>query len=303
MNNHHALVYRGPEEFLTGVGGFVRRGLAEGDRVLVVAPEPKLARLGREVGRPAGLDLWDGESAYRQQARIFQLTLDYVNGHPGHTRLVAEQDLAGRSDLEVEAYMCVEAAANAVYRDLPVTVVCAYDASALPSHVVDTCRQTHGGLLDGARVVDNPRYVEPTEFLAGRCVPSEPPASAATLVCESVDDLGRARRLVADEAGRAGLGDHRVHDLVLAANEVLTNALTHAQPPARLDLFLEAQVFVCLVRDRGSGLVDPFAGYVLPSEHLASGRGLVLARQLCDSVEIASDETGTHVRLMMVARG
>ena len=42
--------------------------------------------------------------------------------------------------------------------------------------------------------------------------------------------------------------------------------------------------------------VDP-RGYLPPGDGAAQGRGLWVARQLCDSLEIATDATGTHVRL------
>ena len=51
------------------------------------------------------------------------------------------------------------------------------------------------------------------------------------------------------------------------------------------------------MRDAGSGLPDPLAGYLPPDRRRFSGRGLWLAHQLCDSVEIVSHGARTDVYL------
>ena len=53
------------------------------------------------------------------------------------------------------------------------------------------------------------------------------------------------------------------------------------------------------IRDSGSGLDDPFAGYgPAHGEDLShGGMGLWLARQLCDHVAIRRGEHGVSVRL------
>ena len=43
---------------------------------------------------------------------------------------------------------------------------------------------------------------------------------------------------------------------------------------------------------------DPRAAYLAPARHAAHGHGLRLTRQACDCLEMATDRTGTHVRLL-----
>ena len=43
---------------------------------------------------------------------------------------------------------------------------------------------------------------------------------------------------------------------------------------------------------------DPLAAYLVPARHAAHGHGLWLTRQACDCLEVATDRTGTHVRLL-----
>lgn len=296
------MVYRGDDEFLTRVAGFVDAGLAAGDKVLVIASKRKLDRLRRAVGPfvERRLELWDATASFSRQPGFLQLAVDYVHEQPNHTRLVAEPQLERCSDLEVKTYLGQESAANAVLADLPVTILCTYDNATIRADVVDACRQHHAGLVHEGHVVDNPAYVEPTDFLRSHRGLSESPDAARGLTCRSVDDLAAARRLVAAESDDAGLGDRPGLDLVVAVNEVLTNALTHARSPARLEVYRQGAAVVCSVRDRGPGFEDPSVGWVSPPDDLSTGRGLLLARQLCDSVEIASDPTGTHVRLVML---
>jgi anti-sigma regulatory factor (Ser/Thr protein kinase) len=54
---------------------------------------------------------------------------------------------------------------------------------------------------------------------------------------------------------------------------------------------------VCEVSDTGAGLRDPLAGHLPAGRSTARGRGLWLARQLCDLLEVHSDPAGTTVRL------
>jgi hypothetical protein len=83
----------------------------------------------------------------------------------------------------------------------------------------------------------------------------------------------------------------------------VANALTHGRPPARLLVYTEhppgqAPVLVCHVRDDGGVPVDALAGYAPPTDLRTSGRGLWMARQLCDSVEVSTDGEATHVRVL-----
>ena len=301
MSGHTALVYRGMDQFLTGVGRFVRDGLAADDRVMVLVSAAKMERLHAVLGDDAGrVDLASSDDAYRPQARSIHLAREYLREQPGRrTRMVAEQDLTRRGPLEVEAYMRQEASANVVYEGFPVSILCAYDAAGVPETVLSSCRQTHSSVLVDHRVEPNAQYVDPRTFLAG-LRPSQPPVDAEMLVCDGVNDLVVARALVQRHAREAGFGPDPTQDLVLAANEVLTNALTHGLPPARLHLYTDGPALVCHVHDTGGGVADPLVGYLPPVEGAGGGRGLWLARQLCDAVEVARDASGSHVRLLML---
>jgi anti-sigma regulatory factor (Ser/Thr protein kinase) len=99
-------------------------------------------------------------------------------------------------------------------------------------------------------------------------------------------DLSRLRRLVVEAALGAELPRERADRLAVAVNEIATNALVHGRPPATLRIRRERDRLVCEVSDRGAGIKDALAGRLRPSPDALGGRGLWLARQLCDEVEI-----------------
>jgi serine/threonine-protein kinase RsbW len=113
-------------------------------------------------------------------------------------------------------------------------------------------------------------------------------------------DLSAVRRLVASAAQKAGLSRSRANELALAANEIATNALVHGGPPAKLRIWQRDEEIVCEVADSGPGIKDQRPGQLRPPAGALGGRGLWLARQLCDSVEIRNG-LGCTVSLHMAA--
>jgi serine/threonine-protein kinase RsbW len=112
-------------------------------------------------------------------------------------------------------------------------------------------------------------------------------ASAATdELVFGPEDLKDLRRLVATKAIRAGLSSDRAADLALAFNEIATNAIVHGSPPATTRVWEEDGEVICEVTDRGPGIDDPDPGQEPPPMNARSGRGIWLARQLCDRLEV-----------------
>jgi serine/threonine-protein kinase RsbW len=112
---------------------------------------------------------------------------------------------------------------------------------------------------------------------------------ASTQVDELVfglGDLGELRRLVVSAAVEAGLSDRRASDLALACNEIATNAIVHGRPPATARIWGEDGKVVCEVTDAGGGIKDPHPGRDAPLPGAPGGRGMWLARQLTDELEI-----------------
>lgn len=109
-------------------------------------------------------------------------------------------------------------------------------------------------------------------------------------------DLADLRRTVTTRAKGAGLPESRADELALAVNEVATNAIVHGRPPTRLRIWARARELVCEVADAGPGIRDPRAGRQRPPVDSLGGRGLWLARRLCDALEIRNG-TGCTVTM------
>ncbi len=100
------------------------------------------------------------------------------------------------------------------------------------------------------------------------------------------------------QARAAGLGEGRANDLVLAVSEVAANTLRHTQSAGTLTIWREAGELVCEIQDEGT-ITDPLAGQRRPGPDATGGHGLWLVYQVCDLVELRSDESGTTIRMHM----
>ncbi len=133
-------------------------------------------------------------------------------------------------------------------------------------------------------------------FDAGALAPAPAPVAERPL---EPADLRTLRRFVAAEAAQAGVARERIADVTVAAHEVAANACMHGGGDAVMRVWAESDCFCCEVADHGGGMHDPLAGLLAPPVTQASGRGLWLARQLCDLVQLRTGGAGTTVRLQV----
>ena len=115
------------------------------------------------------------------------------------------------------------------------------------------------------------------------------------------DNLSEVRALAERHAKMAGLQETRVVDFVIAVSEVAANTVVHARSPGTMEIWYDAEELVCEIHDHGV-IADPLAGTEPPSADATGGHGLWLVRQVCDRVELRSDEAGTTVRMHMSLR-
>jgi anti-sigma regulatory factor (Ser/Thr protein kinase) len=111
-------------------------------------------------------------------------------------------------------------------------------------------------------------------------------------------DLAAIRAVVHRYAIKAGLSEARAIDLVLAVSEVAANTVRHAKSPGSLQIWYDTKEIVCQIQDEGT-ITDPLAGRRRPSLEARGGHGLWIVNEVCDQVEMASDQTGTTIRLHM----
>jgi anti-sigma regulatory factor (Ser/Thr protein kinase) len=120
----------------------------------------------------------------------------------------------------------------------------------------------------------------------------------AAMAVHGADDLRQARRLLARTAADAGLPTDRIDRFTVALSEIATNAILHANGSATMTITSSGTALMVEVRDHGTGLqTNPRPA--LPHATQIGGRGLWLAEQLCDEVDINSSTSGTTIRMTM----
>lgn len=298
---HEALFYADDDAYLHGVREFIDGGLIVGDPVLVAVPTPRLRLLRRALGGAASrVRLLDMARAGRNPGRIIPAVLHaFVTEHAGRwARIIGEPIWPGRP---ADVYpRCVqhEALINLALADRDVTILCPYDTTGLaPAALADAVR-THPVLVESGtrRVSDG--YTAPESVVASfnRPLP-EPPTAPAVLIFDT-GELPAVRRFVAGVAEPAGMRDERLDDLLVAVNELATNAVTHGRGPATLRVWRDGDGLVCEVSDGGQ-MTDVLAGRIPPAHSSEGGRGLMLVNLLSDAVHIHTRQTSTTVRFHM----
>ncbi len=141
------------------------------------------------------------------------------------------------------------------------------------------------------------RFEADPDCLAGEL---PPPQSRPEVLAFGLGELGEVRRRVAGAAGRSGLDSREAADLVTATNELAANSVVHGGGNGTLRLWSEGNELLAEVEDRGL-IEEPLVGRLRPVLSQEGGRGLWLANQLCDLVQIRSGRGGTRVRLHVPA--
>ena len=114
-------------------------------------------------------------------------------------------------------------------------------------------------------------------------------------------NLSEVRALAEQHARKAGLPASRVIDFVIAVSEVAGNTVRHAKSPGSIEIWSDGQEVVCEIRDEGV-IAHPLAGTQPPPPESNGGHGLWLVHQVCDRVDLRSDENGTVIRMYMSLR-
>ena len=78
---------------------------------------------------------------------------------------------------------------------------------------------------------------------------------------------------------------------MIAVGEVAANTVRHARSAGSMEIWLDGGELVCEIRDAGV-ITDPLVGRQPPPPEANGGHGLWLVHQICDRVELHSDENG-----------
>jgi anti-sigma regulatory factor (Ser/Thr protein kinase) len=293
---HEALIYNDADEFLRGTVPFLRAGLDAGESALVAVGQVPRALLEEELGGEASeIHFADMETLGRNPARIIPFWRQFVEECEGRpARGIGEPVWPGRAHHEIDECQRHEALLNVAFDGQPAwTLLCPYDGGALDPIVLDRIADSHQHVRGKGVAEEVCGYLDQADCFAGE-FPGRPPAMDEFAFAG--DGLAQVRRRVEQAAELAGMPRGRVADLVLATSELAANSVTHGGGTGTFRVWRDGDRLVVEVEDAGV-IEEPLVGRIRPNQTQLSGRGLWLANQLCDLVQIRSGMNGTTVRL------
>lgn len=298
---HVALFYSGEQEYLGGTVPFIREGLGAGEPVLVVETHDKRSLLRAALGEQAdSVQFADMEVVGANPARIIPAWQDFVtrcSSTHGAVRGIGEPIWAGRYPDELADCQWHESLLNVAFGGgRPWTLLCPYDVEHLDAALIEEARRSHEWVMQDGSTLASLEYRGTVSSGAPFSAPLPPPQGTALELAFDGASLRAVRALVSRQATDAGLPKAGVAQLVTAVNEVATNSIRHGGGRGTLRVWTEAGKIVCEIRDRG--LFDrPLVDREVPGQDPSASRGLWLANQLCDLVQIRTFGDRTVVRL------
>jgi anti-sigma regulatory factor (Ser/Thr protein kinase) len=264
--------------------------------VLVAVSRRNTALLEGELGADAAaVRFAEMEQLGRNPARIIPFWREFVDENRGRPlRGIGEPVWPGRGPVEIDECERHDSLLNLAFSPQPAwSLLCPYDGRALGEEVLRKVADSHRSVFrDGVRRRSG-ECVTGGDCFAGEL--SVGPADAEAFEFDR-DRLAEVRRRVGRAAEQAGLPTTATADLIIAASELAANSVTHGGGSGTLRTWRDDGRLLVEFEDRGS-IEEPLAGRLRPGPTQEGGRGLWLANQLCDLVQIRSRPGRTTVRL------
>jgi anti-sigma regulatory factor (Ser/Thr protein kinase) len=298
---HEVAFYDGARDLVRSVVPFIREGVTRREPVLVAMAPACLEVIEQALGADAvRVDFVDMTELGANPACIIPEWRRFLEdtADQGAVRGVGEAVWPGRREVELCEAALHEGLLNLAFDGGPTwRLLCPYDVSSLPEGVVDDARanhpQVHPASARDGRLAGYGGHEHARRMFASPL----PPVPADALVHRfSRADISRVRRLVREVALAQGLEPSRVDDLMLAAHELATNSVTHGGGHGDLAIWCEPGALAVEIHDQG-WIEDPLVGQSLLDLNAETGRGIWMANQLCDLVQVRSGARGTQIRL------
>lgn len=298
---HELYPYRGDAQFLSGTLEFIHEALDDGGAVVVAVPSAKTSLLRGELADEPAVTFVDTTTAGLNPGRHIDAWTAWLKERgegDRPVRAIGETDWRGarsaahRSELRYHEWLLNRAFA----RSPAWSMLCPYDAADEDQDTLASLSRCHPLIRRDGRQERNEGYLVgedyPFEALAG-------PRGPYQELGYTSGDLAAVRARVAQCAADAGVPQDRLPRLAVAVTEIATNSIRHGGGAGTLRAWSQDSTFLCEFRDAGY-IADPMLGRTRPAPEQIGGRGLWLAHQLCDLVEIRSTpDQGTTVRLHM----
>jgi anti-sigma regulatory factor (Ser/Thr protein kinase) len=309
---HQALIYGSDEEFMDVAVPFIEGGLRSKQPTMVTVQGRHVDNLRAALGgTPAGVTFRPVEDWYETSARTREKFARWVaeETDAGHSqfqvngrrvRVISEPPWAVGREAQIRDWARHESVINVAFAGQPVTFLCPFDARVLPQEVIGHACATHPEIVDADGISASGSYEDPLVFCRRLDSAVKPHHGRPAMeVGFGLEDLPMVRRLIGSFATDAGLPESRADELVLAVNEIATNAVIHGRSPTTVRIWDADDEVVVEVADAGDGIRDVLAGQLTPPTAGLGGRGLWLTRLLCDAVELRNG-TGCTVTMHAV---
>ncbi|MFE9404995.1 anti-sigma factor RsbA family regulatory protein [Streptomyces sp. NPDC006530] len=298
----HALYpYRGDAQFLTGTLSFIHEALTAGEAIIIAVPSDKASLLHDELRDEPAVTFVETSTVGANPGRHIAAWTAWMSQHGeegrpvrgiGETAWRQARNAAHLSELRYNEWLLNRAFASS----RAWSMLCPYDAADEDPAALRSVSRCHPLIHQDGQVVPNDGYLSTDDYafdaLPDACDPYQ------ELVYTS-GDLSAVRSKVSQCASDAGVHEDQLPKLAVAVTEIATNSIRHGGGQGTLRTWAQDATFLCEFRDSGF-ISDQMVGRVRPTSDQIGGRGLWLAHQLCDLVEIRSTrEQGTTIRLHM----
>jgi GntR family transcriptional regulator, rspAB operon transcriptional repressor len=294
---HRALIYAGEGDFLAATVPFVQEGLDEDERVLAVTTMHNAELLARALGQQAGgVEFRDSNEWYQLPSHTllsYERYLQYADRN--RVRIIGEVSWNGGGRAAIDEWTRYESVLNVAFALEPVSILCPYDAAALPARVIADARRTHRELCTGRQAVPSPEFTEVSvltrELDREALVEPEAPTAEHSVT----PDLRGTRGFILEQAHRAGVSGKALQDTFLAVQDAA--ASVSGDGGGSIRAWVQDGELIYEVRGDSAGIDDPFIAPVSGLALMSDPRGLWMARLLCDLVEARVHDGELVVRL------
>jgi anti-sigma regulatory factor (Ser/Thr protein kinase) len=299
---HVAALYASDEQLRDLLLPYLDEGLRRHEAILAVISEDARRVLYDALGDAADRVQWGCSGvSYDRLGQILEGFADYLaRQHRAdvRTRVIGEFDADSNPD-RVSQYLRYESMANEVYAPYGYPVVCLWDQRRYSPEVLAHVRAVHPQLLDMSGPIPNSEYCLPIDYLTRdqRSPPAAPVDLDLLVHLDTADDLGELRRRLRSWGASCGMGGQDTDDIVIAVDEIVTNALEHGRPPACVRGWTTPDALFVQVHDQGRACIPVTTGYQRPSTDARRGRGIWIARHLADVMTTHTGPTGTTVAM------
>jgi predicted small metal-binding protein/anti-sigma regulatory factor (Ser/Thr protein kinase) len=294
---HECLLYRGTDDLLAGVVPFIRDGVRLHQAILVAITEPRQQALRDALGNDADQVVFADMAELGNPGRIIPALQRFAAASPSRPiRGVGEPIWADRRPLEIIESQFHEALMDvALGPNTPLWVLCPYDVDALDEDIIAEAHRSHASVVRSDASAASPAFGGPlhakTVFSSGLSAPAQPTmtvrwnGSGADIAAELLR-----------YATSVGLSAQRSARLVAAIDELATAGAQQSAGDVEVRLWLDGGDLVCEVGDRGV-IDDPLVGRSSTVHAHPRERGIRLANDFCDLVQVRSGTFGTTVRV------